>query len=163
MEGSGMFHVWRVVRSSLYVGALCLIAGASAACNENPVDSGIPQVEVVMQETEFTVPPGGLNAIIGFTIANRGPGTAFFEGCPSPVGMVVEVFDNATSEWVEHDRLNSCPAGEVPQTLSLEPQQGYAYELLERDTGSYRVTVFYGSEAGATTAHSSVGPEYNIR
>jgi hypothetical protein len=158
-----MSHISKTVRSYSYVGALCLIAGAAAACNENPVDSGIPQVEVLMEETEFTVPPGGLSAIIGFTIANRGPGTAYFEGCPSPVGMVVEVFDNGTSEWVEHDRLNSCAAAETPQTLSLTQQQGYAYELLERDTGRYRVTVFYGSEAAATTAHSSVGPEYNIR
>jgi len=145
------------------MGVLSLVAGMSVACNENPVDSGIPQVEVLMEETVFAVPPAGLPAIIGFTIANRGPGTAYFEGCPSPVGVLVEKFDTATSDWAEYDRINACPAGEAPQTLSLEQQKGYAYELLERETGSYRVTVFFGSEAEATTAHSALGPEYAIQ
>jgi len=149
-------------RARAFVAICAMAAGLLIACNDNPLDSGFPRVEIVMDDVEFVhVPVGGTP--IPFIVANRGPGTAHFEGCPDPVNIVVEWYDEVADEWVNYEEPNACLAGQTPNTLSLEPNQGYAYELSEAGVGLFRFRVTYGSEPGVATGHFADSPDYAIR
>jgi len=147
------------------LGAICLLGGVTvAACSDNPLDSGFPEVQIIMDSLEY-----GRAQLTGarvtFLIANRGPGVAYFDGCPDPINLVIEVYDAVDDEWGEHPagRPNACQSGEMSQQVSLDVDQAYGYTLRWQEAGLYRIRVSYGDEATATTAHITDGPEYGVR
>ena len=146
------------------LGAICLLGGVTlAACNDNPLDSGFPEIRIIMDSLEYGRAPLTGEARVTFLIANRGPGMSYFEGCPDPIGMVIEEYSAVDDTWVEAGRPNACMSGEIPEQASLEVDQAYGYTLIWEDTGVYRIRVFYGDEATVTTGHSADSPEYAVQ
>ncbi len=146
------------------LGAICLLGGVTlAACNESPLESGFPEVQIIMDSLEYGRAPLTGEARVTFLIANRGPGMAYFEGCPDPINMVIEVFEPIDGEWREAGRPNACLTGEVPQQVSLDVDKAYGYTLIWEEVGLYRIRVFYGDEAAVTTGHFTDSPEYAVR
>lgn len=146
------------------LGTICLLGGVTlAACNDNPLDSGFPEVQILMDSVEYGRAPISGEARVTFLIANRGPGIAYFDGCPDPINMVIEEYRTVDSTWVEAERPNACMSGETPDQTSLDVDKAYEYTLVWEDTGVYRIRVFYGDEATVTTGHFEVGPEYAVQ
>ena len=148
---------------SLQVGSLAPQSTQLGRLNESPLESGFPEVQIIMDSLEYGRAPLTGEARVTFLIANRGPGRAYFDGCFDPINMVIEVFEPIDSEWHEAGRPNACQPGEVPQQVSLDVDEAYGYTLKWEEVGLYRIRVFYGDEAAVTTGHFADSPEYAVR
>jgi hypothetical protein len=116
-----------------------------------------------MDSLEYGRAPITGEAWVTFLIANRGPGIAYFDGCPDPINMVIEEYREVDDTWVETDRPNACMPGEIPDQAVLDVDEAYEYTLVWEDSGLYRIRVFYGDEATVTTGHFADSPEYAVR
>ena len=113
-----------------------------------------------MDTTEFQRSDITGSAMVSLLIENRGSGTAFFEGCPEPVNMVVERLDGS---WISHAELNSgCGPSETPTQLALDGNKAYAYSYPESEVGLYRLRLFYGDRLDAPEEHSAMSPEFTV-
>jgi len=130
------------------------------ACDVVSLDPGDPEVSIKMDTTDFERSGMTGDAIVSFLIENRGIGTAYFEGCPDPVSMLVERVDGT---WISHDELNSaCDPPATPAQLALGGNKAYAYSYREGEAGHYRIVIFYGHAADAADTRSVMGDEFDV-
>lgn len=132
-----------------------------AGCGLGSLETGIPEVTIILDAGEFSRAALTNTATISFVIANAGPGTAYFEGCPDPVSIVLHRLERGV--WIEEQRRNLDCVGELPTEMTLESDQGYAYSLLEDTPGRYQLQVRFGSDPDARLAHQRFSPEFDVQ
>jgi hypothetical protein len=142
------------------IGASCLLMGAlMAACNSDATGPGGTEVEIIMDSTAYGLAPL-VGADVQFLIANRGSGTAYFEGCPDPVTIELERFEN--DQWSVVDTINACDALDIPDQVELTLDQAYEYQFMEVVDGLYRLRVFFGDDPADRGQFSVTGLEYSV-
>lgn len=148
----------RLVPTLCGVGVLASMA--LGACDIVSLDPGTPDMSIRLDTTDFERSGIMAQATVSFLIENRGSGSAYLEGCPDPVNMVVEGFDGL---WTEHLRLNAtCGPQETPNQVTLGGNKAYSYEYVEAAPGHYRLTVRYGREPDAPEQYSVSSPEFDV-
>lgn len=131
------------------------------ACDIVSLAPGTPDVSIRMDTTEFERSGITVRAVVSFLIENRGTGTAYLEGCPEPVNVVVE---RLAGSWISHSELNSgCGPSETPAQLALAGNKAYAYSYQESEVGRYRLRLFYGDKLDAPEEHSTMSAEFAVQ
>ncbi len=138
-----------------------LICFTLLACDIVSLAPGTPDVSIRMDTTEFERSGITGSALVSFLIENRGTGTAYFEGCPEPVNVMVERFDGS---WISRAELNrGCGPSDTPARLALDGNKAYAYSYQESEVGRYRMRPFYGDRLDAPEEHSVTSVEFAVR
>jgi hypothetical protein len=144
-----------------YLGTGLLACISFSGCDFVSLDSIDPDMGIAMDATEFDRNLIAGTAVISFLIENRGTGSAYLEGCPDPVHMVIQRWES--NDWTDHMTLNeSCVSGADPVQVRLDGNKAYSYDYQESAPGHYRFTVFYGKELDEPAEYTVVSPEYDV-